>query len=654
MDQTQPMDQGAVNLAKAIRQTESDGDFNAKGKSGESGAYQWTPDTWKSQAQNVLGDSNAQMTPANQNAVAYGTIKQWKDNGLNAAQIAAKWNSGSEIGWENKIGTNNYGAKYNVPQYVKSVTDAYQKIKNGGQVNADPNNPSSVASTANTNSVQQPDNQTDPNAPKTFAGKALNFLFPIGRDIVNDIKGTNTKTGLQQFGDLGLSALPFIPGLGEAGEAARGAEAGIEGGVDLAKSSGLLDKAIASPITKGAVTGYGAGVASNLSQGQNVGQAIQPNLNTLGGAVLGGAAPLALKGLGGFASKVSGIDPQIENELRTMGTESNPEDSKLYDKYINATKSHATNLRAPAPLNIAADELDKAAEKVSSAREEAGQAVGNTKNSIGHKPFGEVTPILDNFDKEIQSKFGVYLAPDAEGNLTTKTIPGGARDITPEVQSRIVKVANQLNSLKNGTLRQASDIASNISDLVDYSKKDLYGNSNDPLEGLLKNTDGSIRQTINETSPEMAQANANFSGLKNLETEISSMAGKNLNRGELLMKRVFSGDKSGDIQDLFDKIKQVTGIDLTKHAVLAKHAIDSVGSSADKTLLEKAIEGGVEAHTGGTISAAIGLAKGAARSTFANPETIGRDLVNSKPSKTLTKGLITKGAIELGSRSKAK
>ncbi len=147
------MDQGAVNVAKAIRQTESSGNFNAKGASGEYGAYQWTAPTWNAHAQNVLGYvpkfGSSEMTPELQNAVAYGTIKQLKDSGKNVAQIAATWNSGSDTNWENKIGVNSSGVKYNVPQYVKSVTDAYQTIKNGGQVMADPNNPSSVASTDN-------------------------------------------------------------------------------------------------------------------------------------------------------------------------------------------------------------------------------------------------------------------------------------------------------------------------------------------------------------------------------------------------------------------------------------------------------------------------------------------------------------------------
>lgn len=132
--QPQPLDPQVVALAQSIRQNESNNNFNQKGKSGEFGAYQWMPETWKMHAKDALGNPNAQPTPENQNAVAYATIKKWKDAGLNPAQIAAKWNSGSEVGWENKIGTNKMGVAYNVPQYVKKVTDTYQQMKGVEQV----------------------------------------------------------------------------------------------------------------------------------------------------------------------------------------------------------------------------------------------------------------------------------------------------------------------------------------------------------------------------------------------------------------------------------------------------------------------------------------------------------------------------------------
>lgn len=120
----------ADELAEAIKQVESGGNYNAKGASGENGAYQFMPDTWtqwsSEYARNVLQQSNAKlpMTPENQDAVAKWKIQQWLNQGLTPQQVAAKWNSGSEFGWENKKGVNSKGVAYDVPAYVNKVNNA--------------------------------------------------------------------------------------------------------------------------------------------------------------------------------------------------------------------------------------------------------------------------------------------------------------------------------------------------------------------------------------------------------------------------------------------------------------------------------------------------------------------------------------------------
>lgn len=136
-----------------------------------------------------------------------------------------------------------------------------------------------------------------------------NFLFPAVGDVYNDLTGNNQKSALQQIGDVGLTALPFIPGLGEAGEAARGAEAVGEGAETAAPAaSGLLGKFLGSSVAKNTALGYGAGVASNLSQGQGVGQALTPQLSNLGGAVLGGGSAALLNKLAGGGTDQGVID----------------------------------------------------------------------------------------------------------------------------------------------------------------------------------------------------------------------------------------------------------------------------------------------------------------------------------------------------------
>ena len=124
------LDASVVNLAKAIRTVESGGNYDARGASGEHGAYQWMPGNYEAGAKKY-GIATTDKSPINQDKVAYNTLKEWKDQGLTPAQIAAKWNSGSSTGWEKKVGTNEQGIKYDVPAYVGNVINAFRAVKSG-------------------------------------------------------------------------------------------------------------------------------------------------------------------------------------------------------------------------------------------------------------------------------------------------------------------------------------------------------------------------------------------------------------------------------------------------------------------------------------------------------------------------------------------
>jgi hypothetical protein len=121
-------------IAEAIKKVESNGNYSAKGGSGENGAYQFMPGTWQSwssdYASQVLQKSVAQlpMTPENQDAVAKWKIQTWYDKGYTPEQIAAAWNAGegsvANDAWKNRVGTNSKGVYYNTPGYVSKVMGA--------------------------------------------------------------------------------------------------------------------------------------------------------------------------------------------------------------------------------------------------------------------------------------------------------------------------------------------------------------------------------------------------------------------------------------------------------------------------------------------------------------------------------------------------
>lgn len=129
------IDPRAKLLTQAIGMQEGGGqiNYNAKGASGESGAYQWMPNTWKLQAGQYLGDPNAQMTPENQNQVAYSWVKDQLDSGLSPVQVASKWNSGRPNAWQNNTGVNAQGVSYDTGAYVQGVQKYAEQLWNNQQ-----------------------------------------------------------------------------------------------------------------------------------------------------------------------------------------------------------------------------------------------------------------------------------------------------------------------------------------------------------------------------------------------------------------------------------------------------------------------------------------------------------------------------------------
>lgn len=126
------IDKDALNLAKAIRHTETGGSkdpYNQKGASGEFGAYQYMPETYKALAKQHLGDENAAPTVENQNKIAYSEIKRLKDAGKTPAEIASYWNSGKTDAYKKGLkGTNTMGVNYDVPAYVAKVSEKYKEF----------------------------------------------------------------------------------------------------------------------------------------------------------------------------------------------------------------------------------------------------------------------------------------------------------------------------------------------------------------------------------------------------------------------------------------------------------------------------------------------------------------------------------------------
>lgn len=209
------LDPSVVNLAKAIKQTESSGNYNAKGGSGEFGAYQWMPGNFQANAQKYLGISNADPSdPVLQDKVAYAEILSMKQAGLTPQQIASAWNAGQAnknaytgtfASGAPSVGTNAEGVKYNVPAYVSKVMTNFQKVKASSPAPAPATPPAAASSPLAANFA------TTPSADQQSAAQT-GALFPANTNTSSE--GFLGKVGevLKTVGNIPTSAFNFVKG----------------------------------------------------------------------------------------------------------------------------------------------------------------------------------------------------------------------------------------------------------------------------------------------------------------------------------------------------------------------------------------------------------------------------------------------------------
>lgn len=426
------MDQDAINLAKAIRKTESNDNYNAKGGSGENGAYQWMPATWKGHAKAVLGDENAPMTPDNQNAVAYVKIKQMKDQGLNPAQIAAAWNSGSPEGWEKKVGTNKQGQHYDVPAYVKKVTDNYQSIKGeGGFVGLGALAPETYSPT-----------YAEPYTPTPTV------VEPTDKNVGTITGGLNQTS--QAIQDVATGKKGLLAGLLKGGEGLLRTAGGVAGGINEMTTKLLEKTPIVGTVVKGLedTIGYGVGTLAKTSAGQNI-----------------------IKEMSDFAVAHPDLSKDMEAGF-------NIATAIPILKGIGALKGVAKDATANALQNIAVKGLSK--ELPSAVTTKAGQKAVSALGEADFKTMAE-----KGFYPEIKSVAGksVYDSSSAR-NLISKNI----EDIEENEIMPIIKKASSQSNVSiitpvNELRKNAMNIAiSNLEDKKAVSRvfdtiRDKYGST---------------------------------------------------------------------------------------------------------------------------------------------------------------------------------
>lgn len=136
MEQNQNNEQLASAITKALGYAENGGkpdpNNTQAGKTGElKSIFQFTPDTWKNYAKEILGDENAELTPDAETFVVHKKVSDWLSKGYQPKQIASMWNAGVgepdaysgkfSNGSPSKGVNAKYGVQFDVPTYANKV-----------------------------------------------------------------------------------------------------------------------------------------------------------------------------------------------------------------------------------------------------------------------------------------------------------------------------------------------------------------------------------------------------------------------------------------------------------------------------------------------------------------------------------------------------
>lgn len=506
---TQPMDDDVIEFSKAVIQHESSGNFKARGKSNEYGAAQWVEPTWNAEAKKYLGHvpkwGTDEMTPELQKAVLYSKFYEGKKNGKNLADLAAEHNSGTSEGWQNKSGVNKHGVRYDVPAYVKAVTDIYHKnkqerlasanapqaaIQGDMKTEGEPTFKSSVDDSGLTAGLKALGNT--PKSAFNFAKGALNSFNPLNvLGTLGDV-GSEAKNLVKEQG-IGKSLLETIKALPKATYETlvpQGVRSLVSGDLEGATKSFTEDPfGQAAPIVLSAL---GGARLADKKLGTNISSAVDTAISKTGQAVTNPAASMvsapanvASRMSRSVASQLTGLDPESITKIV-----SNPE---AYSKMAKEQASRG---------NIAS-EFGRAVEKVDESLKETGERYNPIRESKAtiEVPEGFIDSALSDFG--LKTNKGRVIS---DTNSSTRNLS--------DVKA-VQKFVQDWGSKRSITPNEFLNMRSDLADLANYDK--LTGIGKTKQSQIIADK---IRQKANEI------IRPKIPGLEKLDSEFAPIRGQ--------------------------------------------------------------------------------------------------------------------------------
>lgn len=562
------LDPTVVNMARAIKTVETKGQsdpYKARGASGEFGAYQYTSPTWSADAKKYLGQDVPleSSTVEQQNKVAYSKIKELKDQGYKPDQVASIWNHGSPD-YEGVVGTNSKGVHYDTPQYVKSVTSAYQQIKGGQPVTPQPT----------TSTVGNPDAQPkDPSLGTELTGRlsdAGTALTDASQGKINPISGVLQAGGAVggAIGDVVSKGLELIPGVK------------------------WLENQIGTGVSKLAETPIGQSVVKSMQDFSKSHPELSADIGA--GFNIATAIPI-LRGLGVVKDLAFSGAGKVLKDIAAKG-------------FADGIEADAGRLKTTARVfsqNGGRDTLDAGIQErllpdVKDGKYSNAEVIANTSDRISHIDDTQLQPILERVSAgqsigQNLSSLKKLAIQEAEADVDLKEsgmVPKALKQIEDRFNGWQHSYGDNINLATENRLKIGSGKFSDWNTPEGSADKSIYRALQQDIENIAKKNGLGDVHAINQKMGSLIKYRQIMSALDGKNIKVG-MGGKLLRKGisvgagtlaSSMGGGVVGGLGAGYLTDIADK--GVTGIGRN----IRKGILERTGTNAVKVPLKKAVK----------------------------------------------------------------
>ncbi len=274
--------------------------------------------------------------------------------------------------------------------------------------------------------------------------------------------------------------------------------------------------------------------------------------------------------VGGLKTKTTNtiegvVKKPIPEQVKTVLNEI---DEPLFDKYANAAKKAALSNKEITPLELAGKEAQTALDTIKRKLDNIGveKSAVIEKANIGLQDAGNV---------------GVKLRQQLENYAKGNTLVGGDKSLVNDIISKAKALG-------------ANPKLVEVDKFIDYAQQKLYTAGRDLTVPITSKTPAFIRKSIGELNTSLKKmAGESYSGLNDsysklvrVMNELNTKLGKEGEKGGSLMKRVFS-PSDANTKQLFQDVKEITGIDLVNESTIAKFVMEVMGDARQLSLLEE-------------------------------------------------------------------